>query len=145
VVSTAGEIGINIYGLSYHPDRRDSAGKSFNELNVGIGLNYALYETHRSIFPIEGGIFKNSGGDVAKYIGAGYLFKFGRGISAGGEAVYFDSKTYNNGHPAFGIVPMVSYRYKPLSFTVMYLPKYKNINQNAAFGLYGTVHFGGKN
>lgn len=139
---SAGEIGINVYGLSYHPNRKDSRGKALNELNPGLGLNYIIYEKPRNIFQFDAGIFKNSGRETAKYIGAAYRYKFGRGFSGGGEFVYFHSSTYNNGDATFGVFPMASYRRNPFSFTLLYLPRYKNINRNTAFGLYGTIHLG---
>jgi hypothetical protein len=136
----AGEIGINIYGISYHPERRDSNGRKFDELNPGVGINYIALEKSKSIFQVNAGIFKNSGGEAAQYIGGGYCYKIGKGFSAGGELVYFHSSSYNNGNSTLGIVPMASYRRNSLSFTLLYLPKYKNINRNMAFGFYGTIH-----
>lgn len=137
---SADEIGINIYGLSYHPDRKDSSGRTFNEFNPGVGLNYIALEKSRGIFQLDAAIFKNSGGKATQYIGAGYRYKIGRGFSAGGEFVYFHSSTYNNGDGALGMIPLVAYRRNLFSFNFMYLPKYKNINRNSAFGLYGTIH-----
>lgn len=139
---TAGEIGINVYGLSYHPNQKDSSGKTLNELNPGLGMNYIFYEKPRNIFQFDAGIFKNSGRETAKYIGAAYRYKFGRGFSGGAEFVYFHSATYNNGDPTFGVFPMASYRRNPFTFTLLYLPRYRNINRNTAFGLYGTIHLG---
>ena len=137
----AGEVGIDIFGFSYHPDRRDSSGKKLNEFNPGIGMNYIFHETNRSIFSADAGVYRDSGRNAAIFGAAGYRLKFDR-ISLGGMVVVLKSDTFNNGNIVIAPLPVFSVRVRAWSFNATYLPQYKNVNRNDAFGFFATFHLG---
>jgi hypothetical protein len=137
---TAGEFGLNIYGLSFHLDRKDSSGKKFNEINPGLGMNYVFQNTSKHIVKMDAGLFKNSGSQLAEYVAMGYAYKLRNSLNVGGEVAFLHGKNYNNGRPSLGIVPMLSFRHETVSFNLLYLPRYKEVNRNSAFGLYATIH-----
>ena len=80
---------INVYGLSYHPDGEAArrAGVD-NEINPGLA---ARYESPGGLFA-EAGAYRDSGRGTAKFAGAGYQWKLGKGWRAGGALALFKSE-----------------------------------------------------
>ena len=71
----ADEIGINVYGLSYHfdRDRARSLGVD-NEVNPGLGVRWKFAETGRWQFFADAGVFNDSGKNTAVIAGGGALW-----------------------------------------------------------------------
>lgn len=61
------EFGINLYGFSYHIDRRDVTGYRFNERNPGVGVHFVFSQVKRSQYYIEAAILEDSYERTAKY------------------------------------------------------------------------------
>ena len=134
----ADALGINVYGLSYHPDRDKARQKNFRELNPGLGLHYVFSESDRDLWFAGAAFFKDSSGNWAKNAWAGYQYKFSDRwhLGAGGGPVQSDS--YNAGRPFVVILPMLSYRIEGAAFNLTYVPRTAS-NQTAVFGFYLTV------
>lgn len=136
ITSTASayESGINFYGFSYHPDRKDSRGYNFREWNPGLGYHLNFFENKHAILFTDAGLFLNSVSKSTAFSLAGADLKLLSGISAGinGGIVY--SPAYNSGKPVFALLPSVSFRYESLRFNCIYIPKYKDVNRNSALG-----------
>ncbi len=127
VPARAGELGLNINGLSYHYNTKyfyDDNGmqRPLNGTNSGLGLEFITEESSNSILAYELGFFKDSLYYTAKYAAVEYKYKFGfcPSLSAGIALVYFDTPSYSI---HFGPLPIISFR--PL--TVPYL---KNLSVN---------------
>jgi hypothetical protein len=135
--ASAIESGINVYGFSYHPDRTDSHGNSFQEWNPGVGYHANLRNTRRSLLFADTGVFVNSLSSPTVFSAAGAELKIHGGFSAGVYGAFIYSKSYNDGKPIVAPLPSLSYRYHQFRFNATYFPKYKN-NDNAAFGFFFT-------
>ena len=134
------EFGLNIHGLSYHPDRADSNGRPFDSVNPGIGARLVLSESKRHIWLTEGGIYKNSSGHTSKYLGAGYRLKLPGRFEIGPALTLYQSPDQNSGKAVLAPLMVFSWRYKRVLFHVVPVPRYKDVNRNAAVGLYMTVN-----
>src|ERR1700704_2885822 len=76
---------INVYGLSYHPDREAVHRRGLdNQVNPGLALHYAIDETPRGTTFLEAGSYQDSGANWAKFAGVGYQFKLGENWKIGG-------------------------------------------------------------
>lgn len=67
-------VGINLYGLSYHLDRRRARElKVDNEINPGLGLRYHVPHSERLQWIFDAGAYRDSGRNTALLAGAGGL------------------------------------------------------------------------
>jgi len=136
---SASEFGINIYGISYHPDREDSQGNEFHEINPGAGIQWILTETKRNVWFLDGGLYRNSSAHAAEYFSFGYRYKLYRGIQIGAALALYHSKDQNQDEPFLAPLLLLSYRFRRVSIHLIPLPRYKDVNRNAAIGLYATI------
>ena len=126
---------VNVYGLSYHPDRSEArATRTDNEVNPGLA---GRYEWENGVFA-EAGAYKDSGRATARFAGVGYQWRF-RPLRAGGAFALFSSETYNDGRTFVAPVPVVSVELGPVLVNAVHFPKVKGLNHIAAFGFYLTV------
>lgn len=136
-------LSLQVYGLSYHPDRQAMRSLGLdNEVNAGLGLNYTLHEDERSVRFLEAGMFRDSGRQLATIAGMGYQWKAGPHWRLGGALVGVLGKTYNEGRFFIAPLPIVSYDFGPFTLNALYVPRYRQVNQLAVFGLYVGVPLG---
>jgi hypothetical protein len=132
-----------VYGAAYHPDRDTVHKKNLdNEFNPGLGLRYDFRDTKRGVTFAEVGAYQDSGSNLAKFVSLGYQFKFGEHWKIGGAVAVVQSKTYNDGVTFLGMFPLVTYDTGPVKLNVVYLPKFGEFNEVAAFGFYISIPFG---
>lgn len=133
------ELGINIYGLSYHFDRsRARELRVDNEINPGLGVRYRVPQSERLAWVFDAGAYRDSGRNTALLAGAGGLFKVSEGWRLGGALVVLDSDTYNRGKTTLAPVPLAAYETRRVSFNFVYLPKVSDINEVATLGFWAT-------
>lgn len=140
----AAELGINFYGFSYHPDRRDSRGYEFREFNPGLGYHLNFLDNKHAILFGDAGLFLNSVSRSTAFSVAGAELKIFSGLSGGATGGIVYSPAYNSGHPIFALLPSVSFRYERLRFNCTYIPKYKDVNRNSALGFSVTLFLPGR-
>jgi hypothetical protein len=128
------ESGINFYGFSYHPDRKDSRGYEFREFNPGLGYHLNFVDHRHTVLFLDAGLFLNSLSKSTAFSVAGAELKIFSGLSAGAAGGIVYSPAYNSGHVIFALLPSVSFRYESLRFNCIYIPKYKDVNRNSALG-----------
>ena len=92
------DIGINLYGLSYHFDRaRARELRVDNEVNPGLGLRYRIARSERLQWIFDVGAYRDSGRNTALIAGAGALWHARERIRVGAALALLDSDTYNRG------------------------------------------------
>jgi len=136
--SNSQEIGINLYGLSYHIQRETSDNKDFNELNYGIGMRYSLNKDKRMELFIDSGFFKDSSAKLAKYMGFGLQFSLFNTFNIGFLGLIYQSKMINQGAPIVGAVPLISFSFKNICINSIIIPKIKNLVDYDSIGFYLT-------
>jgi hypothetical protein len=135
----AGELGVNVYGLSYHFDRDEARRIGVdNEFNPGLGARYRVpRERYEWVF--DAGVYRDSGRNTAVVAGAGALWKPTRNIGLGAALAVFNSDTYNRGKTAVAPLPLASYDLGAATLNFTYLPKVSDINDVATLGFWVTL------
>ena len=134
---------LNVYGLSYHPDRETVHRLNLdNEVNPGLGLHYEFSDTERGITFGEIGAYQDSGANLAKFVALGYQFKFAKRWRIGGAFAVVHSRTYNDGVTFLAMIPLITYDLGRIKFNATYLPKLGHYNEVDAFGFYISIPFG---
>jgi hypothetical protein len=133
-------VNLHIFGFSYHPDRKGSRLNHLdNELNIGLGFGYRLYEDELGIINTEVGVFNDSGSNWAKFAGMCYLFKLDEHWKLGADVLLLQSATYNYGEAFVAPIPRLSYDFGKVIVNTIYVPRYKQLNRFAVYGLYFTI------
>jgi hypothetical protein len=134
---------LNVYGLSYHPDRETVHRENLdNQVNPGLALHYELANDARGVTFTELGEYRDSGRHSAKFAALGYQWKFGGDWRIGGAVAAMNSKTYNRGVTFLGMIPLVTYDLGPVQLNAVYFPKFGHYNEVDAFGFYITLPVG---
>lgn len=129
-----GELGINVYGLSYHFE--DKPGFD-NEVNPGLGLRYR-YPRRDFDWILDGGVYRDSGRNTAVYAGGGAFWKPTQRLRLGGALAFFYSDTYNDGDPFIAPVPLAAYEWRAVSLNLVYFPKISGVNDINTLGFWLT-------
>jgi hypothetical protein len=133
---------INVYGLSYHPDRETVHRLHLdNQVNPGLGLHYSLADDARGTTFAEVGAYQDSGKNLASFAGVGYQFKLGERWKIGAALALMNSETYNNGVGFVGMIPLVTCDLGRIKLNAVYFPRFGNYNKVEAFGFYLGIPF----
>lgn len=134
-------VNLLVFGISYHPDRKGSRAENVdNELNLGLGLNYAIHRDDRGAGALEAGFYYDSGRNWATFAGGGYQYKLGGRWRLGGDLLVIHSETYNDGNAFLAPIPRLTYDFSNLvQVHAIYVPKYERYNTFAVYGFYITV------
>jgi hypothetical protein len=134
------DLGVNVYGLSYHFDRDLAKELDVdNGFNPGLGLRYEFARREGWSFFADAGAYYDSGRETAWYGGAGALWQVAGGLHIGGALVVMNSDTYNEGKTFVAPLPLVAYDFGPVTVNLTYFPKVSNFNDVATLGLWFTL------
>jgi hypothetical protein len=137
--AAAGELGVNVYGLSYHFDREEAKERGLdNEVNPGLGLRYRMPRQEFDWF-VDGGAHRDSARNTAVYAGGGAFWKPTQRWRLGGALALFQSDTYNDGDPFIAPVPLVAYEWRPATITMAYFPRIGGVNEVHTLGFWLTL------
>ena len=137
---SARELGLNIYGLSYHFDRQTKNGTDFNELNFGLGLDYPFANIKKFGFSFEAGLYKDSLRNIARYAGFNVEYHIiRRSVQLRVMLAAYRSDSVSD-DLIYPLIPGLTFRHKRLSFNFVYLPEFPGINVYDSLGLYLTFH-----
>lgn len=135
---------LNIYGLSYHPDREAARSRNIdNETNPGLGIHFEWPEDKRGNTFAEAGAYLDSGENWAKFVALGYQFRIGRRWKVGGALAAIHSRTYNNGTAFVGMIPLVTWDLRRIKLNAVYFPQFGHHNQVDVLGFYLSLPLGG--
>ncbi len=138
-LANANSFGINLYGMSYHFLRAGQSRDRLNEFNKGIGARASFGTRKSSTFLIEGGTFKDTFRNQAKYLGIGVMLKTVSQLRIGIIGAMYTTKSLGRGG-TLAAIPAASYTVWRVTLNGAYLPKYKGINPYHILGLYLTFH-----
>lgn len=135
----AGDLGINLYGFSYHLDRARARELAVdNEVNPGLGVRYRVPHGERLDWFIDAGAYRDSGHNTALLAGVGGLWHLTSGWRAGAALALFDSATYNRGRTFLAPLPLAAYETRYVTLNAVYLPKVSDFNEVATLGFWAT-------
>jgi hypothetical protein len=136
----AADLGLNLYGLSYHFDRsRARAIGVGNEFNPGLGVRYRVPHSERLQWIFDAGAYRDSGRNTALLAGAGALWQVSEGWRLGGALTVLHSDTYNRGRTFVAPLPLAAYEFRSATLNFVYLPKVSDLNEVATLGVWATV------
>lgn len=142
-MSDAGDFGVNVYGASYHFERREARERNVdNEFNPGLGLRYRRRHDARFDWFAEAGAYRDSGRNTAVLAGAGAFWKPGGDASGwrlGGGLAFVHSDTYNRGRAFVAPFPVAAYEWRGVTLNVTYIPKVRRVNDISALGAWITI------
>jgi hypothetical protein len=123
-----GELGVNLYGLSYHFERDEAKASGFdNEVNAGLGLRYRV-QGQDFDWLIDAGAFRDSRRNTAVLAGGGVLWKATKRLRLGAAIGIAQSDTYNEGAPFIAPLPLLAYEWRAVSLNLAYFPRVSGIN-----------------
>ena len=125
----AGEIGINLYGASYHFERERARELGLdNQFNPGIGVRYRQ-SSERMEWIADAGIYHDSAERTAMVVGAGAWWKAGESLRLGAALALFKSETYNGGDPALAPLPLAAWDFRPVTVNAAFAPRIAGVNE----------------
>lgn len=142
-VAFSGEMGVNIYGASWHYTERtfiDDNGntKELKEFNPGFGVRYVMGENEKRVWFLECGGYEDSEYNTSIYAAVGYQRKlFREWLRAGAGIAFFDTDTYDC--PVIPL-PVISLRFKSAEFHLAWWPYISGINDNGTLSAYMTIY-----
>ena len=137
-----GDLGLNVFGLSFHTDR--SAG--YNEINPGLGLRYVFWrpQPRWELFG-DTSIYYDSDRNWAKYVALGTYYRFAGPWKAGAAIAYGQSRSYNQGRPFFAPVPGLAFEYRGVTLNAVLLPSEESDSKISGGALFLTIPLGHRN
>jgi hypothetical protein len=146
-LAQAGDLGINLYGLSYHFDRGKARElHDDNGFNYGLGVRYRLPDESVDWLPgesidwfFDAGAYHDGGRNTAVLAGAGGLWHASERLRLGAALTFFHSKTYNGGRPFIAPVPLAAYEFRSATLNAFYAPKVRDVNSINTLGFWLTV------
>ena len=139
VTSINAQIGLNLYGTSFHFDRKDKNGKTFNEINAGAGLHYDFYNYKNHTFWTDAGLVNDSFKNLSKFAVLGYKYQIFKNFYLGAGLYCSSTKSIQHGDPFLAPLPFLSYKYKRFSLNFTYLPDFKTTNIYPTVASYITI------
>lgn len=121
----ADQLYVAINGLSYHFDRT----RSYNETNLGYGLEYDFQLNDSWIGFAAGGTFRDSNNQDSNYLAMGGKYRIP--LSSDRDGLYLDlglggmlmtRYDYHNNNPFFVAGPFISTGNKYMALNVVYIP-----------------------
>lgn len=134
------ELGINVYGFSYHFERARAREVGFdNQVNPGLGLRYQRPWRERLDFFVDAGAFRDSGRNTAVVAGAGGLWQASARLRLGAALAVLDSDTYNRGNTALTPIALAAWELGPATLNVTFFPRISEVNEISTLGFWLTL------
>jgi hypothetical protein len=134
------DIGINLYGASYHFDRDKAKEIGLtNEFNPGLGVRWRHAHSEKLDLFVDAGFYDDSASNTAKLLGGGALWHATHGLRLGGGLVLLKSETYNRGDAFIAPVPVVAYEWRRVTLNAVYFPKFRDVNRTSQLGFWLTI------
>jgi len=139
-VLASADIGLNLYGASYHFDRDKAKELGLtHEFNPGLGLRWR--KSHSADWDLfaDAGFYRDSKANTALLAGGGGLWHATAGLRLGGALVLLKSDPYNDGKAFVAPAPVAAYEWRRVTFNVVYFPKWRDVNRTNQLGFWLTV------
>ena len=139
-----GDVGINLYGASYHFDRDKAKELGLtHEFNPGLGVRWRReYSESWDLFA-DAGFYRDSKANTAILFGGGGLWHATDHLRFGGGLVLLKSDTYNDGKAFAAPAPLAAYEGRHVTFNVVYFPKWRDANRTNQLGFWLTFWLSG--
>jgi hypothetical protein len=138
-VPARADLGLNVYGLSYHfdQDKAHELGVD-NQFNPGLGVRLRAPREAWDWFA-DAGFYRDSGRHTATLAGGGVLWHVGPALRLGGAVALMHSETYNNGRAFIAPLPVAAYELGRATLNMVYMPKVHEVNDINTLGFWATI------
>lgn len=138
-LQAAADLGINVYGLSYHFNRTRAEKQGFtNPFNTGLGLRYRISQDERIAWIADAGAYHDSGRNTGVVAGVGALWRVAGGWQAGAALSGFKSDSYNRGRAFVAPVPIAAYDFGRVTVNFVFTPRRSKVNEVATLAAWVT-------
>ncbi|MDQ5849326.1 MAG: hypothetical protein M3544_10230 [Pseudomonadota bacterium] len=138
-----GELGVNLYGFSYHFERERARELGLdNGINPGLGLRYRRPYSERIDLILDAGVYYDSGRNTAWVAGGGALWKVSQSLRLGVALAAFRSDSYNRGEVFLSPLPLAAWEFRSVMLNAMIAPKLAELNQISTFAFWLTYWIG---
>jgi hypothetical protein len=142
-LAQAGELGVNLYGLSYHFDRERARDTGLdNPFNPGLGLRYRGAYSARIDWILDAGVYHDSGRNTAWVAGGGGLWKVSQSLRLGVALAALRSDSYNGGELFIAPLPLAAWEFRSGMLNVMIAPRLAALNKVTTLGFWYTYWIG---
>jgi hypothetical protein len=136
----AAVFGVDLYGASYHFDRRDVSGARFNEANFGAGLDAVLVRgRHHTVFA-DLSVYRDSFRQPNVYGSIAWTHELLGPLEGGVTLAVSGSPAVNGGEPFMAPIPTLSWRTDRAALHLLYLPSASQINAYESLAAYATLY-----
>lgn len=139
--SVAHEIGLSLFGASYHYESRTyterGRAKQYDQTNPGLGIQFIALDRNRTILFADIGSFKDSKANRTSFLSMGYKYKVTSFFRVGVGLTFFDSDTF--GIPVAPL-PVATFRIWQVGLNTAWLPLISN-DESGSLAFWGTVYF----
>ena len=133
------EVGVDVFGLSWHYESRTYSDGAetvrYQQINPGVGLHVRLGDQGRHVWMLKAGGYDDSMGNPSLYAGPVWQYRLVNGLHAGGGILLFRSKSYRT--PVIPL-PLVTYRAGPVGLNMTWVPP-GNEFASGALAFFGTA------
>jgi len=137
-LSANADVGLNLYGLSWHLDADKAEEKGVdNWFNPGLGVRYRVPGERFDYF-FDVGAYRDSGRNTALLAGGAAHWRATQSARLGLALVVLNSKTYNDGNTFLAPLPIAAWDFGPAQLNVAYMPKVSKINDINTLGFWLT-------
>lgn len=124
----ASRLGLDLYGLSYHFDRRDVDGYKFNETNLGGGLDWVFRRGTDNTFFADAGLFSDSYRRTSGCGSVAWTHKLIGPLQGGLGLAIVSTPSVNNGELFMAPAPLLSLRTDRVAIHLAYVPDESGVN-----------------
>lgn len=138
-MARADDWGINLYGASYHFDRDKAKEMGLtHEINPGLGVRWRRKANESWDYFADAGFYRDSKANEAGLFGGGGFWHATDHLRLGGALVLLKSDTYNHNEAFVAPLPVAAYEGRRVSFNMVYMPKWQDINKTNQVGFWLT-------
>jgi hypothetical protein len=139
-VFACADVGLNLYGASYHFDRDKAKELGLtHEFNPGLGVRWRQAHNESWDLFADAGFYRDSKANTAVLAGGGGLWHATEGLRLGGGLVLLKSDTYNGGKAFIAPAPVAAYEWRRVTFNAVYFPKWRDVNRTNQLGFWLTL------
>jgi hypothetical protein len=139
--AASADVGLNIYGLSWHLDADKARAQGADTwYNPGLGVRYRVPGERFDYF-FDAGAYRDSGRNTAILAGAAAHWRATQRARLGLALVMFNSKTYNSGNTFVAPLPVAAWEFDSVTVNMVWMPKWSEVNDINTLGFWLTYFF----
>ena len=133
----AGELGLNVYGLSHY---FNEAASGYHQVNPGLGVNWMFARSGRASLEGDAGIWSDAFAQANTHLSVGGRVRVAGPFALGVHLANTVASWADGGRVVVKPTPFVAVDLPRATWTVSYVPEVRTINPSAMLATYVTVY-----